>query len=166
MTNSSSFYWPPSLSILPRDIRWCEWMNVNTFIYVYIFMCVHVYALFTSRSLFLILTKLIRGKCRKKKKKKRKQSSQSNKFKLLSTINRSSFVRLEYKRISTFHIFFLHLNNEEVLFIKVNWPSSRTYSQTPCHTINNINELLTWSIWHHIAKISSSILLQFKWLIS
>ncbi len=68
----------------------------------------------------LDLDQATRGKSKKKKKKKRKQSFQSNKFKLLSMVNRSSFVIFKKNEsISTFSHLFI-LNNDNVSFIKVN----------------------------------------------
>ena len=70
-------------------------------------MCVHVYALFTSRSLFLILTKLIRGNVGRRRKKRENNH--------LNPTNSSCYRRLigahlldwnNYKRISTFSHFF------------------------------------------------------------
>lgn len=107
------------LSIYPRDIRWCEWMNVR--VCVYICICTFYVSL-----VVLDLDHGIGGK-------RRKQSVQSSKLKLLSTPNRTSFARFELERTSTF----THLsssNNDKVSFIKVNWPSSHTSSRTPRYT--------------------------------
>lgn len=82
----------------------------------------YIYALFTSRSSFLILTKpqeekedeQEEGDGEKERREKRKQSIQSNNFKLLSMVNRTSFIVFKYESISTFsHLFFVFLNNDK-----------------------------------------------------
>jgi len=92
-TNSSSFLVTTiSFNLTARHMM--MWMNERESVYICIY--IHICAFYVSL-VVLDLDQATRGKSKKKKKKKRKQSFQSNKFKLLSMVNRSSFVIFKKK---------------------------------------------------------------------